>query len=99
MKAILETLAKRQDAEAVIRKALTECNSDGYTPLHLSVISPGGGGCLEELISFSTLFEGKSQAAPSASTASPPLAPLLNPEIAGGYNSWTPLHLAAVYGR
>uniref|UniRef100_A0A158RAI1 hydroxymethylglutaryl-CoA reductase (NADPH) n=1 Tax=Taenia asiatica TaxID=60517 RepID=A0A158RAI1_TAEAS len=99
VRAILETLAKRQDAEAVIRKALTECNSDGYSPLHLSIISPGGGGCLEELISFSTLFEGKNQEALPNSTTSPPLAPLLDPEVAGGYNSWTPLHLAAVYGR
>ncbi|KAL5106453.1 Serine/threonine-protein phosphatase 6 regulatory ankyrin repeat subunit B [Taenia crassiceps] len=98
VRAILETLAKRQDAEAEIRKALTECNSDGYTALHLSVISPGGGGCLEELISFSNLLHEKSQAGPSTSTASPP-ATLLDPEVAGGYNSWAPLHLAAVYGR
>ncbi|KAL5968753.1 Serine/threonine-protein phosphatase 6 regulatory ankyrin repeat subunit B [Taenia solium] len=99
VKAILEMLAKRQNAEAVIRKALTECNSDGYSALHLSIISPGGEGCLEELISFSTLFGGKDQEVLPNSTTSPPSAPLLDPEVAGGYNSWTPLHLAAVYGR
>nr|CDS18789.1 serine:threonine protein phosphatase 6 [Echinococcus granulosus] len=99
VKAILERLAMSQDAEVLIRKALTECNSDGYTALHLSVISPGGAGCLEELISFCIQFDEQRLASPSTSTAPPSPTLLLNPEIAGGYNSWTPLHLAAVYGR
>ena len=82
------------DNGKMLRLMLASANSDGYNPFHLASLTLGDGECLEELVTFCKRFDKV-----HATSSEAGVEPTLNLEIPGGPNAWTPLHLAAVYGR
>lgn len=78
---------------------LAGCNTNGYNPFHLASLTLDNGGCLEKLVTFCKRFDEEHPVDLSTSQAHLEVRPLMSLETAGGRNSWTPLHVAAVYGR
>uniref|UniRef100_A0A5K3EWG0 ANK_REP_REGION domain-containing protein n=1 Tax=Mesocestoides corti TaxID=53468 RepID=A0A5K3EWG0_MESCO len=75
------------DKHGSLLEAIALQNADDYSPLHLSVVTSGDGGCVEQLISAITKRGEGENSVP------------LDLETPGGSCERTPLHLAAAYGR